>query len=80
MARRKPAKAAPKMPARKASAKKAPRKTAKKPARRAANGPVPIVTGRGLTPAQIAHDVVKMIRGTLPAFSPRALIAATKLL
>jgi hypothetical protein len=63
MARKKPAKTAPKKSARKATAKKGPRKTAKKPARRGANGPVPIVTGRGLTPAQIAHDVVKMIRG-----------------
>ena len=63
MARKKPAKTARKKPARKASAKTSPRKTTKKPARRATSGPVPIVTGRGLTPAQIAYDVVKMIRG-----------------
>jgi hypothetical protein len=62
MARKKPAKSAPKKAARKTTAKKASRKPTKKSPGRAASGPVPIVTGRGLTPAEIAHDVVQMIR------------------
>jgi hypothetical protein len=66
MARKKAARTAPKKPARTASRKgsgrKSKRTTAKKTAGRAAGGPVPIVTGRGPTPAEIGAEVVQMIR------------------
>jgi hypothetical protein len=60
MARKSSKKAA--RPASRKPAKKPAARKAAKPAKRNASGPVPITTGRGTTPAQIASDVVQMIR------------------